>query len=224
MNTRNRNLLTVALASALVAPFAAANGLVDADPAASAQVETTQSELDEEASTEALPPQVNPVEEREQDVDPRAPIDDAAEDPMSAVPPPPPPVQSQDATQAVDHSDVAQRARWAGIDADGDGRISAAEAAVDADFSANFEMMDGDGDGFVTDAEFRAHAKANPPRDDHGGMDGDGIDHDGMDHDRMDDDRSDHTMDRDDHEDGMDDDAADARVDDDMDDPVDDWN
>ncbi len=232
MNTRNRNMLTVALASALIAPFAAASGLAGADPRASAQTETTQSELDEEAATEALPPQVNPVEEREQDVDPRAPIDYAAEDPMSTVPPPPPPVQSRDATQAPHPSDVAQDARWTDLDTDGDGRISVEEGAMAADFGANFEMMDGDGDGFVTEAEFSAHAMANPPRDDDSAERGaeqgymqDDVNEDGG-----------HDMDRDEHKDSMmdhgamgDDAMDDQGTDDDMDDDAmdgadDDWN
>ena len=50
------------------------------------------------------------------------------------------------------------------LDADGDGRISATEASADADFNGGFSAMDGDGDGFVTDAEFRAHAKADMPQ------------------------------------------------------------
>ena len=203
MNTRNRNLLTLALATVLVAPLAAA-----------AQSETTQSELDaQEQATEALPPQANPI--AEQQVDPRVPVDE--EDPMDAVPPP---VQtmgdaSMGAEQSADHSDVAQRARWTELDVNGDGRIDAQEAAVDMDFNANFEMMDADGDGFVTDAEYRTHAMGNPPRND-GSMD-----HDSMDHDSMDDmdDATDDAMD-DDIDDGTDD-TLDDGIDDGIDDPVD---
>lgn len=64
------------------------------------------------------------------------------------------------------HSAVAVRATWADLDADGDGRISLLEADIDAGFEAGFEDMDADGDGFVTEAEFRAEAKADlvPPR------------------------------------------------------------
>lgn len=216
MNTRNRNLLVVALATALAVPLAAANGLAEAGPRASAQTETTQGELDEAEATEALPPQVNPIEESEQGVDPRVPPVEDAEDPMSAVPPPPPPpMQSRD-TMPDDPADAAHDARWAELDADGDGRINAQEGAADADFNANFEMMDGDGDGFVTDAEFRAHA----------------TEHEGMKHESMEDDGS-HDMDRDDHKDGMkdmDDDGTDDAIDttdddlDAMDDPVDGGN
>ena len=203
MKIRNRNLLTLALASVLAAPLAAA-----------AQSETTQSELDaQEQATEALPPQANPI--AEQQVDPRVPVDE--EDPMDAVPPP---VQtmgdaSMGAEQSADHSDVAQRARWTELDVNGDGRIDAQEAAVDMDFNANFEMMDADGDGFVTDAEYRTHAMGNPPRND-GSMD-----HDSMDHDSMDDmdDATDDAMD-DDIDDGTDD-TLDDGIDDGIDDPVD---
>lgn len=54
--------------------------------------------------------------------------------------------------------DVAGQDRWTVLDANGDGRISAEEGAVDADFAAGFEMVDADDDGYVTDAEFRADA------------------------------------------------------------------
>lgn len=74
--------------------------------------------------------------------------------------PPAPPAQAQGAANAAGHSSVVQRSVFATLDVDADGRISATEAAADADFNAGFAMMDGDGDGFVSDAEFRAHAKA----------------------------------------------------------------
>lgn len=177
MNTRNRNLLVVALATALAAPIAAA------DAAGLPQSETTQSELDETEATEALPPQVNPTEVGEQQIDPRMPPVDDAEDPMTSPPPPaPPPMQSQDGMSPPDAGNVVHDGRWAELDANGDGRIDASEGAADADFSAGFAMMDGDDDGFVTQAEFRAHS-------------GD------MKHDKHDCMRDD--MDRDDHKDGM---------------------
>ncbi|MGH8083987.1 MAG: hypothetical protein ACREPV_01750 [Lysobacter sp.] len=201
MNTRNRNLLVVALATALAAPIAAATGLDGAAPLATAQSETTQGELDEAEATEALPPQVNPPETGEQELDPRAPPVEDVEDPMSTVPPPPP-MQSQDAMPPADPANVARDPRWVELDANGDGRIDAQEGAADADFNASFAMMDGDGDGFVTEAEFRAHGQGD-----------DGMKHDGMRHD----------MDRDDHKDDMkdiDDDAMDNTMD--ATDPVDD--
>lgn len=74
--------------------------------------------------------------------------------------PPAPPAQAQGAANAAGHSSVVQRSTFAALDSDADGRISATEAAADADFNTGFAMMDGDGDGFVSDTEFRAHAKA----------------------------------------------------------------
>lgn len=66
----------------------------------------------------------------------------------------------QGAAHAAGHSAVVQRDVWARLDADADGRISATEADADAGFDSGFPVMDGNSDGFVTDAEFRAHAKA----------------------------------------------------------------
>ena len=71
---------------------------------------------------------------------------------------------SQGAAHAAGHSAVVTRDVFGTLDVDGDGRISATEASADADFNGGFSAMDGDGDGFVTDAEFRAHAKADMPQ------------------------------------------------------------
>jgi Ca2+-binding EF-hand superfamily protein len=68
---------------------------------------------------------------------------------------------SQGAENAAPPSAVVQRDTWTRLDADADGRISADEADADAGFDAGFAMMDSNGDGFVTDAEFRAHARTN---------------------------------------------------------------
>ena len=67
---------------------------------------------------------------------------------------------SQGATNAAAHSSVVQRDTWSRLDSDGDGRISATEADADAGIDGSFAAMDSNGDGFITDAEFRAHAKA----------------------------------------------------------------
>lgn len=67
---------------------------------------------------------------------------------------------SQGAAHAARHSAVVQRDTWTRLDADADGRISATEADADAGFDSGFAAMDANGDGFITDAEFRAHAKA----------------------------------------------------------------
>lgn len=67
---------------------------------------------------------------------------------------------AQGAADAAGHSAVVTRSTWARLDVDHDGRISATEADVDTSFDGAFSVMDSDGDGFVTDAEYRAHAKA----------------------------------------------------------------
>ncbi|CAA9317765.1 MAG: hypothetical protein AVDCRST_MAG71-1114 [uncultured Lysobacter sp.] len=74
-----------------------------------------------------------------------------------------PPAQSQGTEQAAEHSAIAQRGVWTQLDTNGDGRISAAEGGVNADFKAGFEMMDADHDGFVSDAEYRAHGRTTHP-------------------------------------------------------------
>lgn len=67
---------------------------------------------------------------------------------------------AQGAANAASHSSVVQRDTWSRLDTDGDGRISALEADADAGIDGSFSSLDSDNDGFVTDAEFRAHAKA----------------------------------------------------------------
>jgi Ca2+-binding EF-hand superfamily protein len=57
---------------------------------------------------------------------------------------------------------VVTRDVFGRLDVDGDGKISATEAGVDASF--DFAAMDSDGDGFVTDAEYRTWAKADMPK------------------------------------------------------------
>ncbi|MFC0676784.1 hypothetical protein ACFFGH_02810 [Lysobacter korlensis] len=66
--------------------------------------------------------------------------------------------------RAAAASAAAQRGAWSELDADGDGRVSLAEGEVNADFKSSFEMMDADHDGFVSDVEYRAHARANATR------------------------------------------------------------
>ena len=174
-----RTLMSLALATALAAPVALA------------QTDTRQEVADPQA-TDALPPQVNPAEVAEQGVDPRLPVADDAEDPMSAVPPPPPRIDAQ----ASGHAHVAERSRWTELDVDGDGRVSAEEGRADAELRTGFEAMDADRDGFVSEAEFGAGASVDDGATDADAMDqgaGREIDsddhHDGMhDRDRMDDD------------------------------------
>lgn len=58
----------------------------------------------------------------------------------------------------------AQRAAWSELDADGDGRITRAEAEVNADFKSRFELLDADHDGVVTDIEYRASERVDATR------------------------------------------------------------
>lgn len=74
-----------------------------------------------------------------------------------------PPVSGQGTVHAQAHSAVVARDVFSRLDADDDGRISTAEAALDVDFNTALAAMDTDGDGFVTQAEYRAHAKADMP-------------------------------------------------------------
>lgn len=67
---------------------------------------------------------------------------------------------AQDDRDAAAHSAATQRTVWADLDADGDARLSADEAAVDAALSGRFTVVDADGDGFVSADEFRADAHA----------------------------------------------------------------
>jgi hypothetical protein len=74
--------------------------------------------------------------------------------------PPPSPMQSQGAEHAAPPASVVQRDVWTRLDADGDGRISTTEGAVDTEFNTGFAAMDSDRDGFVTDTEYQSAAKA----------------------------------------------------------------
>lgn len=61
---------------------------------------------------------------------------------------------------AAAHSAVVTRDVWVKLDANADSRISTAEAAANVGFQTSFATMDSNSDGFVTQAEYRAHAKA----------------------------------------------------------------
>jgi Ca2+-binding EF-hand superfamily protein len=71
--------------------------------------------------------------------------------------------KSQGAAHAADHSGVVTHDVFSRLDTDADGRISATEAALDADFNGMLSAMDGNNDGFVSQDEYRAHAKADMP-------------------------------------------------------------
>lgn len=146
MKTRTCNLLTVALTTALMSPLASGQSANAADRA-------------QETPRTSMPP---PVEQTEA-ADPRVPPPvegadpQALEEPMTS--PKPPPAQARGAAQAAGRSAVTQRSVWADLDTDGDGRVSAVEGNVDAEFTSTFALMDSDSDGFVTEAEFREHAR-----------------------------------------------------------------
>lgn len=138
-----RHVLAAALVSALISPVALAqngNAAATAHERAGA-MPAAQTRTDPRPPKEMSDPQ-------------------AVEAPMTSKAPP---EQSQAADQAQPHSAVVQRDAWAELDADGDGRVSADEGSIDADFSGRFAAMDGDGDGFVTGQEYRASAKSVGP-------------------------------------------------------------
>jgi len=68
---------------------------------------------------------------------------------------------SQGEAHAAAHSAVVSRDMWAKFDANHDGKLSSSEVSFDTAVSGAFSTMDANGDGFVTDAEYRAYAKAN---------------------------------------------------------------
>lgn len=167
MNARNRQLLVLAMTTALVTPVALAQNVKGTGKAiGQAATQEATPRLPPPAlpprvtdSTEALlntnaPPSLQQLNESVPPLPPE--VEEAAMNP-----PKPPPVNAQGAAKAAGHSSsIRQRDKWAQLDVNGDGRISGTEGQVDADFKANFEMMDANDDGFVTDVEFRAQAKA----------------------------------------------------------------
>lgn len=70
------------------------------------------------------------------------------------------PVAAQDEGTAATHAAVTLRSDWAALDVNGDARLSAEEASVDAALSGIFAVVDTDGDGYVDAGEFRAHVQA----------------------------------------------------------------
>lgn len=74
---------------------------------------------------------------------------------------------STSAEHAARHAMPVVNQLWGRLDVNADGRISASEADVDAGFDGMFGAMDTNGDGFVTEAEYRAHAKAGMKPDAH---------------------------------------------------------
>jgi Ca2+-binding EF-hand superfamily protein len=151
-----RNLLAIALTTALLSPVALAEkgGVkVSGNVAGNATAQAAQ-----EVPRATLPPQVNT---RATDAVTQTTTDTttAGQDEAPMTTPKAPPIQAQGAAHAAAHSDVVQRDVWAKLDTDGDGQISTTEGEVDADFKSNFDMMDANDDGLVSDSEYRLAAK-----------------------------------------------------------------
>ena len=142
--TRTRNMLAAALATALLSPLAWAQS-DNAAGNASAQAQ----QVPRPASPPAVTPRL-PVDATDQVT---TATDQQLEEPMTSSPPP----HSQASERAADQSAVAQHDVWTELDADGDGRISAAE------FNTHFSMMDSDGDGFLSANEYRAQMVQGDP-------------------------------------------------------------
>lgn len=150
MDARTRQLVLLAMTTALMAPVAMAQTAKDAGKTrGQTAAPAAQQSPPRSPPPRATAPQAQQFNASEPPQPPE--VEQAAMNP-----PKPLPVTAQGAADAADPSAIA----WAQLDVDGDGRISASEAQVDTDFKAHFKVMDADRDGFVSDAEFRAHAKA----------------------------------------------------------------
>jgi hypothetical protein len=159
MSMKLRCALSLAIAAALAAPVASAqSGDTTQSRRAGTPVQTTQTDAVmresmittnapvREQLDETTPPPVAQVEEEEEAMrrDPRRAL---------RITPRPPRTNAD-----------AQRSAWDELDADGDGRITRAEAEVNADFKSRFELLDADHDGVVTDVEYRASDRVNAAR------------------------------------------------------------
>jgi hypothetical protein len=63
---------------------------------------------------------------------------------------------------------AADTAAFNKLDADGDGRVSAIEAANESKIAAGFTQADADKDGYLTKSEFANLGRARTPTDDSG--------------------------------------------------------
>ena len=150
MQTTARTLLMSAIAAALLTPMAHAQN-IHAQGHAATRVQAPM-------TPPALPPTASgTAQDALEMAKPVRNDSDQLDTPMT------PPVRGQGAVHAAAHSAVVTRDVFSRLDTDGDGRISTAEAALDAGFNTMVSAMDADGDGFVTEAEYRAHAKADMP-------------------------------------------------------------
>jgi Ca2+-binding EF-hand superfamily protein len=165
MNARNRNLLALALGAALASPLATAQVGVKIGGGARAQVGVTAPPV--QLPQRAIQNTTRAVErtaERGRASTRRA-IDRATEaatteaevgiDARANVN-----ANPNANANAAAHSEAGMRQAWAVLDADGDGRISLAEAAADAAWAESFGRLDADGDGFISESEYRAQAHA----------------------------------------------------------------
>jgi Ca2+-binding EF-hand superfamily protein len=137
MNARNRNLLAIALATALLSPGAWAE---KGNSVGQAVRDTATRNVPEQTAHDVTQTTTAQMEQ-------------------TTTTPPPSPPQSQGSEHAASHSSVVQRDLWTRLDTNNDGKISTAESAVDTEFDADFATMDVDKDGFVTDSEYRMAAK-----------------------------------------------------------------
>ena len=157
MKARNRNLLAVALCTALAAPVASAQ-LVERNIGARAKTQVTTPQLPTRAADRAVDRTLDRTRDGVERIEERADrqqerLEERLDDRDLEV-------TAQGGANAAAHSDVAQRDAWARLDVDADGRISLEEAEDDDMILDMFEAIDTDGDGFVSDAEYRAHAHA----------------------------------------------------------------
>ena len=149
MNTRTLLAATVA---ALLLPLAASAQddprlQEDSPPVADQAAQETMTDTVSDDLPWGEPDLPPPVHPDPAPVDPRVPTAEQLDDPMST--PPEPDVPPPD----VDPVPMESNERWRQLDADGDGRISAEEGRVDADFHSGFEMMDTNSDGFIDRTE-----------------------------------------------------------------------
>ena len=158
MNATQRNLLSAALMAALLPAAAWADKGKGGGPPATPQNLPTQNLPTQGVRKETVPERATDRTMGE--------VQRTTNEATTDTPPPSPPT-SQGSEHAAEHSSIAQRDLWTRLDTDADGRISTTEGALDAGFTASFSTYDADGDGFVTDAEYRAGAKASmkPGRD-----------------------------------------------------------
>lgn len=172
---RIASLLAFAITAALAAPTASAQpmggpaGISAQNGAASQAAEATRAAAQTDVAAEAASRTGDTTQSTDAGQQ-RQPLNAITPPPVSEVeeaamnPPRLSPEPAQGGRNAAPHSAAAQRALWSELDANGDGRISAVEGGVNADFKAAFEMMDADHDGFISDAEYRTHSQATHPQ------------------------------------------------------------